>query len=149
MKFFVDTADIAEIRELAATGLLDGVGREVDAQHVVAKAGKQNRVLARPATGVEHPWTRAEPGDQRGLQQVPAQHQVAERERLVHDAFGGKQHAKYEPLLAFMAQNGDPNSYVILDNDVWQQSDLKRHYNHQRLRSMVSLILMSPEFLSR
>ena len=25
MKFFVDTADIAEIKELAATGLLDGV----------------------------------------------------------------------------------------------------------------------------
>ena len=25
MKFFVDTADINEIRELAATGLLDGV----------------------------------------------------------------------------------------------------------------------------
>ncbi|MEJ1098594.1 MULTISPECIES: DUF1800 domain-containing protein [unclassified Pseudoxanthomonas] len=52
-------------------------------------------------------------------------------------------------LVNFMAQNGDPNSYVILDNDVWQQSDLKRHYNHQRLRSVVSLILMSPEFLSR
>ena len=25
MKFFVDTADVAEIRELEATGLLDGV----------------------------------------------------------------------------------------------------------------------------
>ena len=25
MKFFVDTADVAEIKELAATGLLDGV----------------------------------------------------------------------------------------------------------------------------
>jgi transaldolase len=25
MKFFVDTADVNEIRELAATGLLDGV----------------------------------------------------------------------------------------------------------------------------
>ncbi|MEQ1931241.1 MAG: transaldolase family protein, partial [Parvularculaceae bacterium] len=25
MKFFIDTADVAEIRELAATGLLDGV----------------------------------------------------------------------------------------------------------------------------
>ncbi len=57
--------------------------------------------------------------------------------------------ARKQVLVNFMAQNGDPNSYVILDNDVWQQSDLKRHYNHQRLRSMVSLILMSPEFLSR
>ncbi len=52
-------------------------------------------------------------------------------------------------LVAFMAQNGDPNTYVIADNDAWQAGDLKRHYNHQRLRSMVSLVLLSPEFLSR
>ncbi|MBP6216498.1 MAG: DUF1800 domain-containing protein [Luteimonas sp.] len=52
-------------------------------------------------------------------------------------------------LRSFMAQNGDPASYVIEDTDNWAQSDLKRHYNQQRLRSMVSLILMSPEFLSR
>lgn len=52
-------------------------------------------------------------------------------------------------LVGFMAQNGDPASYVIADNDTWQQGDLKRHYNHQRLRSLVSLILLSPEFLSR
>jgi uncharacterized protein (DUF1800 family) len=57
--------------------------------------------------------------------------------------------ARRQTLVNFMAQNGDPASYVILDNDVWQQGDLKRHYNHQRLRSLVSLILMSPEFLSR
>ena len=49
-------------------------------------------------------------------------------------------------LTAFMAQNGDPASYVIEDTDGWNANDLKRHYNHQRLRSMVSLILMSPEF---
>jgi transaldolase len=36
MKFFVDTADIAEIRELAATGLLDGVTTNPS---LVAKAG--------------------------------------------------------------------------------------------------------------
>ena len=48
-----------------------------------------------------------------------------------------------------MAQNGDPNTYVITDTDEWAVNDLKRHYNHQRLRSMVSLILMSPEFLGR
>ena len=57
--------------------------------------------------------------------------------------------SRYQVLLAFMAQNGDPNTYVITDNDTWSANDLKKHYNHQRLRSMVSLILMSPEFLSR
>lgn len=52
-------------------------------------------------------------------------------------------------LANFLAQNGDPATYLITDNDAWAASDLKKHYNHQRLRSMVSLILMSPEFLSR
>jgi transaldolase len=37
MKFFVDTADIAEIRELAATGLLDGVTTNPT---LVAKSGR-------------------------------------------------------------------------------------------------------------
>ena len=37
MKFFVDTADIAEIRELAATGLLDGVTTNPS---LVAKTGR-------------------------------------------------------------------------------------------------------------
>jgi transaldolase len=37
MKFFIDTADIAEIRDLAATGLLDGVTTNPS---LVAKAGK-------------------------------------------------------------------------------------------------------------
>jgi uncharacterized protein (DUF1800 family) len=54
-----------------------------------------------------------------------------------------------QELIAFMAQNGDPGSYVIADTDAWSASDLKKHYNHQRLRSMVSLVLMSPEFFSR
>ena len=52
-------------------------------------------------------------------------------------------------LSKFMAQNGDAATYVIADTDTWAASDLKKHYNHQRLRSMVSLILMSPEFQSR
>ena len=52
-------------------------------------------------------------------------------------------------LIAFMAQNGNPDTYVITDTDSWATSDLKRHYNQQRLRSMVSLLLMSPEFLGR
>ncbi len=37
MKFFVDTADIGEIRELAATGLLDGVTTNPS---LIAKAGR-------------------------------------------------------------------------------------------------------------
>jgi transaldolase len=37
MKFFVDTADIAEIKELASTGLLDGVTTNPS---LIAKAGK-------------------------------------------------------------------------------------------------------------
>jgi len=52
-------------------------------------------------------------------------------------------------LRGFLAQNGDPATYVIEDTNAWAQNDLKRHYNHERIRSMVSLILMSPEFLSR
>ena len=57
--------------------------------------------------------------------------------------------ARRQTLVKFMAQNGDPATYVITDTDSWAASDLKRHYNQQRLRSMVSLILLSPEFLSR
>jgi uncharacterized protein (DUF1800 family) len=57
--------------------------------------------------------------------------------------------ARRQTLIAFMAQNGDPATYVITDTNAWAGSDLKRHYNQERLRSMVSLILMSPEFLSR
>ena len=37
MKFFVDTADVGEIRELAATGLLDGVTTNPS---LIAKAGR-------------------------------------------------------------------------------------------------------------
>lgn len=57
--------------------------------------------------------------------------------------------ARRQTLVGFMAQNGDPATYVITDTDTWAASDPKRHYNQQRLRSLVSLILMSPEFMSR
>lgn len=50
-------------------------------------------------------------------------------------------------LIAFMAQNGDA-AYVITDTDAYAISDLKRHYNQQRLRSMVSMVLMSPELFT-
>ena len=44
MKFFADTAEIAEIRELAATGLLDGVTTNPS---LIAKAGRTHRDRAR------------------------------------------------------------------------------------------------------
>ncbi|MEO6364625.1 MAG: DUF1800 domain-containing protein [Luteimonas sp.] len=54
-----------------------------------------------------------------------------------------------QALIDFMRQNGDAATYVIADTDTWSATDLKKHYNQQRLRSMVSLILMSPEFFAR
>ena len=42
MKFFVDTADVAEIKELAATGLLDGVTTNPT---LVAKAGRDFKTI--------------------------------------------------------------------------------------------------------
>lgn len=56
---------------------------------------------------------------------------------------------RYQKLLAFMAQNGDPNTFVIANTNEWKGSDLKAHYNHDRLRNMVALILYSPEFFYR
>jgi transaldolase len=44
MKFFVDTADVAEIAELAATGLLDGVTTNPS---LVAKAGRDFKTIVR------------------------------------------------------------------------------------------------------
>jgi transaldolase len=44
MKFFVDTADVAEIRELAATGLLDGVTTNPS---LVAKTGRDFKTIVR------------------------------------------------------------------------------------------------------
>ena len=57
--------------------------------------------------------------------------------------------SRRQVLVAFMAQNGSADADVITDTDGWATGDLKRHYNQQRLRSMVSLLLMSPEFLGR
>jgi transaldolase len=53
MKFFVDTADVDEIRELAATGLLDGVTTNPS---LIAKAGRPIRdVIAEICDLVEGP----------------------------------------------------------------------------------------------
>lgn len=55
-----------------------------------------------------------------------------------------------DELIAFLAQNGNPTTTVILDDDAWRgKTNLVQHYNHQRIRSMVALLLMTPEFLSR
>ena len=56
--------------------------------------------------------------------------------------------SRRQTLVAFMAQNGAATE-VIADTDAWSASNPKTHYNQQRLRSMVALILMSPEFMSR
>ncbi len=56
--------------------------------------------------------------------------------------------SRRQTLVAFMAQNGAATE-VIADTDSWAASNPKAHYNQQRLRSMVALILMSPEFMSR
>lgn len=49
MKFFVDTADIAEIRDLASTGLLDGVTTNPS---LIAKSGKSFIPLIEEICGV-------------------------------------------------------------------------------------------------
>ncbi len=57
--------------------------------------------------------------------------------------------SRRQVLVSFLAQNGDPATYVITDTDASATTDLKRHYNQQRIRSMVAMILMSPEFMTR
>jgi transaldolase len=49
MKFFLDTADIAEIRELAATGLVDGVTTNPS---LIAKAGRDFKDAIREICGI-------------------------------------------------------------------------------------------------
>lgn len=49
MKFFVDTADVAEIKDLAATGLLDGVTTNPS---LVAKAGRDFKEIVKEICAV-------------------------------------------------------------------------------------------------
>jgi uncharacterized protein (DUF1800 family) len=56
--------------------------------------------------------------------------------------------SRRQTLVSFMAQNGAATE-AIADTDTWAASNPKAHYNQQRLRSMVALILMSPEFMTR
>jgi transaldolase len=51
MKFFVDTADTAEIADLAATGLLDGVTTNPS---LIAKAGRDFKEVTREICGLVH-----------------------------------------------------------------------------------------------
>ena len=58
MKFFVDTADVAEIAELAATGLLDGVTTNPS---LIAKAGRDFKTIIAEICAIV-----AGPGQRRG-----------------------------------------------------------------------------------
>jgi hypothetical protein len=61
MKFFVDTADMAEIRDLAATGLLDGVTTNPS---LIAKSGRKILdVIAEICDIVARPGERRGGGD--------------------------------------------------------------------------------------
>jgi len=71
-------------------------------------------------------------------------------ERLVH----GRVHTgRRQEFIDFLRQNADPEDALdITDgfpNGNWSQGNLSAHYTPVRLRAMVSLILMSPEFYQR
>ena len=51
MKFFADTAEIADIKELAATGLLDGVTTNPS---LIAKSGRDFMEVTREICGITH-----------------------------------------------------------------------------------------------
>jgi hypothetical protein len=66
----------------------------------------------------------------------------------------------YNAALALMRQNAQPTDALDLTTDnapggipdrtgTWNRSNLSKHYTIARLRSMVTLILCSPEFLTR
>ncbi len=48
-----------------------------------------------------------------------------------------------------MRQNALATDALDLTTDTWASPDLSKHYTQSRLRSMVALILSSPEFLTR
>lgn len=52
-------------------------------------------------------------------------------------------------LVGFLLQNGDRATFVIPDTNVDSATDLKNHRCQDRIKAMVSMILMSPEFMSR
>ena len=55
----------------------------------------------------------------------------------------------YNAATDFLRQNAQPTDVLDLTTDSWLTSNLSKHYTQSRLRSMVALILCSPEFLTR
>ena len=55
----------------------------------------------------------------------------------------------YNAAVDFLRQNAQPTDALDLSTDSWLTSNLSQHYTQSRLRSMVALILCSPEFLTR
>ncbi len=55
----------------------------------------------------------------------------------------------YNAAVDFLRQNAQATDALDLTTDTWTSSNLSTHYTKSRLRSMVALILCSPEFLTR
>jgi uncharacterized protein (DUF1800 family) len=55
----------------------------------------------------------------------------------------------YNAATDFLRQNAQAADALDLTTDAWDSGHLNKHYTQARLRSMVALILCSPEFLTR
>jgi uncharacterized protein (DUF1800 family) len=55
----------------------------------------------------------------------------------------------YNAAVDFLRQNALSTAALDLTTDTWVTSNYSQHYTRSRLRSMVTLILSSPEFLTR
>jgi uncharacterized protein (DUF1800 family) len=55
----------------------------------------------------------------------------------------------YNTAVDFLRQNALATDALDLTTDTWNSASLKLHYTKSRLRSMVALILSSPDFLTR
>ncbi len=55
----------------------------------------------------------------------------------------------YNAAVDFMRQNALATDALDLTTDTWDSGHLSKHYTKSRLRSMVALILSSPDFLTR
>jgi uncharacterized protein (DUF1800 family) len=57
--------------------------------------------------------------------------------------------AQRTKLIDFLRQNGTATEALNFDTDAWNGNDLKAHYNQQRLRTLVAMMLSTPEFILR
>jgi uncharacterized protein (DUF1800 family) len=57
--------------------------------------------------------------------------------------------ARKNALIAFLAQNGNPETDLITDTENWVGNNLRAHRNQSRIRSMVALVMLGPDFLTR